>query len=123
MGNEVAQDESTADEDEDAGVYPDETTGFDELGPYLACPTRAKPRSLNPPSQVGTMPPRLRLLRFRHGVVPSVTSTTLGTTAMASLECAAASSDGASSNVAPQHGPPIVDTVQSLPQSLLHPHG
>merc|ERR1712241_30403 len=43
--NELAQDESIATvykADEDAGVYPDETTGFDEPGPYLAVPDEAE---------------------------------------------------------------------------------
>merc|ERR1739845_126484 len=28
--------------EEDAGVYPDETTGFDEVGPYLAVPDESE---------------------------------------------------------------------------------
>lgn len=47
--NEVAQAESTAQlpepaaaEAEVAGVYPDETTGFDEPGPYLAVPDESE---------------------------------------------------------------------------------
>jgi len=46
--NEVAEGEGsapvpeTAAADEDAGVYPDETTGFDEPGPYLAVPDESE---------------------------------------------------------------------------------
>merc|ERR1712029_919182 len=66
------------------------------------CPTRVKPRTQSQPSQVGTIPLRFKRQHFIRGAAPS---------AMASLECAAASSNGASSNVAPQHVPVAVDTT------------
>merc|ERR1739844_32250 len=75
------------------------------------CPTRVKPRTQSQPSQVGTIPLRFKRQHFIRGAAPSAKSTTLATSAMASLECAAASSDGASSNVAPQHMPVAVDTT------------
>merc|ERR1712238_56951 len=84
------------------------------------CPTRAKPRTHSSQWQVGTMTLRFSRLHFTRGVAPSVKSTTLATFAMASLECAVASNDGASSNVAPQHSPTAVDTtaVQSQVEAL-----
>merc|ERR1711879_1049677 len=103
--------ETAAVDEEDAGVYPDETTGYDEVGHSSPCPTRVKLRTQSQPSQVGTIPLRFKRRHFTRGAAPSAKSTTLATSAMASLECAAASSKGASSNVAPQHMPVAVDTA------------
>merc|ERR1712024_317196 len=83
------------------------------------CPTRVKPRTQSQPSQVGTIPLRFKRQHFIRGATPSAKSTTLATSAMASLECAAASSDGASSNVAPQHMPVVVDTTVVLQSYVL----
>jgi len=51
--NEVAQGESSAEPDEaeaekDAGVYPDETTGYDEVGPFLAVPDESEAENPKP---------------------------------------------------------------------------
>merc|ERR1719384_2169300 len=67
------------------------------------------------------MPPRLRRLSFTRGVALSVKSTALATSAMAPLECGVASSNGASSNVAPQHVPLAVDST--LPSRSSGPWG
>merc|ERR1739844_426111 len=54
--NEVAQGEhgaaqlpeTVAVDDEDAGVYPDETTGYDEVGPFLAMPDESEAENPKP---------------------------------------------------------------------------
>merc|ERR1711878_177038 len=63
-------------------------------------------------SQVGTIPPRSKRLHITLGAAPSAKSTTPDTSAMAPLECAAASRDGATSSVAPQHAPVAADTLE-----------
>merc|ERR1712207_64702 len=40
--------ETAAVDDEDAGVYPDETTGYDEVGPFLAVPDESEAENPKP---------------------------------------------------------------------------
>lgn len=87
---------------------PRATTRSAHSSPF---PTRVKPRTQSQPSRVGIIPLHFKRRHFTRGAAPSAKSTTLATSAMASLECAAASSSGASSNVAPQHMPVAVDTT------------
>merc|ERR1712012_505070 len=82
-------------------------------------PTRVKPRTQSQPSRVGIIPLHSKRRHFTRGAAPSAKSTTLATSAMASLECVAASSSGASSNVAPQHMPVVVDTTVVLQSYVL----
>merc|ERR1712045_1069042 len=77
--------------------------------PYL---TRRKPRTPNPLSQVGRIPHCSKQLRLTRGAAPSAKFTTPVTSAMAQLECVAASRDGATSSVAPQHAPVAADTAE-----------
>merc|ERR1712045_323087 len=88
---------------------PQATMRSAHSSPY---PTRRKPRTPSPLSQVGTIPLRSSRRHFTRGAAPSAKPTTLVTSVMASLECAAASSDGVSSSVAPQHAPAAVDTAE-----------
>merc|ERR1712150_154551 len=102
---------------EDAGVYPDETTGYDEVGPFLAVPHESEAENPKPAIAGWDNSTSLQAAAFHSWAAPSAKSTTLATSAMASLECAAASSNGASSNVAPQHMPVAVDTAVAHFQS------
>merc|ERR1712111_126720 len=116
--NEVAQGDSaaaqlpeTAAVAEDAGVYPDETTGYDEVGPFLAVPDESEAENPKPAIAGWDNSTSLQAAAFHSWGRAFCQVHHTGYFCDGVTRVRAASSKVASSNVAPQHMPVAVDTA------------